>query len=346
MKGICLIFSVIAMFIVHAADAASTRAMRSGTTAVERIASPTAGYNYNYMYPYLNNDMRVALNPGVTTSQSTSPINAVVRTEQLSAPRRVVARSTSNPTTNVSAATAAARSAANNAAAMAASARAATTTGTGTTQTTAAPNTNTNRRVVARAAAPQSTTTSVRTSRVDNSASSNLIGPVSSNRNVVSSSRCLADYTDCMDDYCKRENTRYNRCYCSSKLAQIDSQYKNQIDDLAKKLITVRNGNAWTDAEFNEYWMSVIGKYTGENSWVNLENALDINWADLESRVRGQQAFTTGHEYCARNLSNCFYMAGNLRDAYVSQIGRDCQAYEQTLQLMKNALESAIGNYE
>ena len=333
MRGISLILSAVLMFAAYAADAATTRAIRSGTTAVERIASPSAGYTYNYMYPYLNNEMRTALNPGVTTSQSANPINTVVRTEQLSAPRRVVARSTTG-------------------AAPAAAARAATNTAiranTTATAPAAAQNTNPNRRVVARAA---TNSTGARDTRGDYSylerARENAAANMPTSTKVaVSSARCLADYIDCMDGYCKRENMAYNRCYCSSKLAQIDSQYKNQIDDLVTKLITVRNKGNWTRAEMDEYWMSVIGQYTGENSWANLESALDINWADLESRVRGQQAFTTGNDYCVRNLSNCYAMAGNMRDAYVSQINRDCQVYENSLQLLKNALESTIRTYE
>lgn len=92
----------------------------------------------------------------------------------------------------------------------------------------------------------------------------------------------------------------------------------------------------------NEYWMSTIGKYTGDNSWTNLENALNIDWAGTESRVRGQQAFVTGHEYCAQHLRGCYYMATNLRDAYRSEIARDCNAYEQSLMRLKNAAESLI----
>ena len=61
----------------------------------------TTGYNYNYMYPYMNNAMRTNLNPGVTTSQSLSPINTVVKTTALpnTTARRVVPRRTSNART-------------------------------------------------------------------------------------------------------------------------------------------------------------------------------------------------------------------------------------------------------
>lgn len=336
MKNIFCIFAAIMIMTPIAAHAATTRAMRSGTTAVARTANPLAGYNYNYMYPYLNNQMRTALNPGVTTSQSTSPINAVVRTEQLASPRRVV------PRTNATAARSA-TTAQNNMISAAGS--------TGT-------NTNTARRVVARSATPTSNattaarggTTSARTDRVD----STYIGRARANAaanpvptpETIPSARCMADYTECMNGYCRRENTAYNRCYCSAKLSQIDATYQNQIDSLIQQLITVQYTNQWSQEEMNEYWMSVVGKYSGENSWESLENALNIDWAATESRVRGQQAYNTGHEYCIQHLRGCYYLAENLRDAYMSQILRDCQTYEQSLMRIKTAAESILEAYK
>ena len=50
-----------------------------------------------------------------------------------------------------------------------------------------------------------------------------------------SSQRCMADYKECMEDYCKREDTAYNRCYCSAKLAQIDAKYQNDDSACRKK---------------------------------------------------------------------------------------------------------------
>ena len=108
----------------------------------------------------------------------------------------------------------------------------------------------------------------------------------------------------------------------------------------------MRGTNRWTEAEMNEYWMSVVGKYRGENSWTNLDNALNIDWASLESRARGQNAFVTGHDYCMQHLQGCFYMAANLRDIYRSDIARDCASYEKSLQKLKNAAESIIGTYK
>lgn len=149
-----------------------------------------------------------------------------------------------------------------------------------------------------------------------------------------------------MNGYCERENTKYNRCYCSAKLAQIDSEYQPAIDKLIKEILTLQGTNHWTEEEMNEYWMETIGKYTGDNSWTNLENALDIDWADTESRVRGQQAFAIGHQYCVQHLRGCYYMAANLRDAYRSEIARDCATYESSLQKLKNAAESIVESYK
>lgn len=149
-----------------------------------------------------------------------------------------------------------------------------------------------------------------------------------------------------MNDYCERENTEYNRCYCSSKLAQIDAQYKPAIDSLIKEILTIQNKNYWTEEEMNDYWMDKIGQYTGGNSWENLEDALDIDWSTTESQVRGQQAFAIGHSYCVQYLKNCAYMQTNLRDAYRSEIARDCTTYENSLQRLKSAAESIVESYK
>ncbi len=289
----------------------------------------TTGYNYNYMYPYMNNQMRTDLNPGVTTSQSTNPINTVVTTKKLSSDRRVVQR----PTIARGATTTSTR-------------RDIPTTTARAVASTPARAQNTNRRVVARSGIRQNAT--MRTSsRGDTSqtarAAANAANFVESNTTRISSVRCMADYTDCMNQYCERKNTKYNRCYCSSKLSQIDAQYQDTIDKLIKRILTLGNTNNWTDNEMNIYWMDTVGKYTGDdNSWTNLDSALNINWAGMESRVRGQTAFTTGHEYCIQHLRGCSYMITNLRDAYRSEIARDCATYEQSLQKLKNVAESII----
>lgn len=290
----------------------------------------TTGYNYNYMYPYMNNQMRTNLNPGVTPSQNSNLIDTVVKTTPLSTARRVVPRT----------------------AKVARSATSATTTArVGTTSATSA---QPSRRVIARRGnlrgnetqtviQNDSTNRSYPTSFANRAATTNQ---ATTTTERVSSSRCLSDYTECMNMYCMREDTAYNRCYCSSRLSQIDSEYQPAIDSLIKQILTIQSSNTWTDDEMNEYWMSTVGKYSVENSWTNLDNALNINWADMESRVRGQNAFNTGHEYCVQHLRGCYYMAGNLRDAYRSEIARDCSAYEQSLQRLKNAAESIVESYK
>lgn len=310
----------------------------------------------------MNNTMRTNLNPGTTPSQSNAAINVLTRTKTTSnstTTRNVVPRSATTASTARSASTSTqsqnARVATSQSSTRRVTPRATTSSNSarsGTTYTSAAARsvpTSSTRQVVSRSAT-NTTATPIRSTR-DNSNVSTVRQTTTnavytSTDNAVSSARCMADYTECMNAYCERENTEYNRCYCSSKLSQIDSQYKPQIDALIKKILTVKNGNNWTDAEMNEYWMNTIGKYTGDNSWVNLDNALDINWADTESRVRGQQAFAMGHEYCVQYLKNCAYMQTNLRDAYRSEIERDCATYETSLQKLKNAAESIVESYK
>ncbi len=305
----------------------------TGAHAATRDArlTNTTGYNYNYMYPYMNNQMRTNLNPGVTTSQSSNLIDTVVKTTKISQPRRVVARSAKK-----------------------------TTTAKSNTTRSASPNT-TGRRVVARSGirtggAPRNTNrdnTNFLTdtsNRYNNSytyrAEEKARGTTSAITERVTSTRCLADYTECMNNYCLRPDTAYNRCYCSSRLSQIDAKYQNKINNLITQLAKIQGTNNWTDAEMNEYWMATVGKYSNSNSWTNIENALNIDWANTESRVRGQNAFTTGHEYCVQHLQGCSYMATNLRDAYRSEIAGDCNTYEQSLQRIKDVAESIVESYK
>lgn len=296
------------------ADAATRDAQLTNTT----------GYNYNYMYPYMNNQMRTNLNPGITPSQNSNLIDTVVKTTPLSTSRRVVPRA-------------------------AKTARVATNTAT--TARAGTPSAQSSRRVVARRGnlrgnetqtiINNSTNRGIPTSYTNSTTTTTQ----TTTTERVSSTRCLSDYTECMNMYCQREDTKYNRCYCSAKLAQIDSEYQPAIDNLIKQILTLQSTNNWTEEEMNEYWMSTVGKYSNENSWTNLDNALNIDWSNMESRVRGQNAFATGHEYCVQHLRGCFYMAGNLRDAYRSEIARDCATYEQSLQKLKNAAESIVESY-
>lgn len=318
---------IISLAIIMPARAVTTR----NTGARSAIASPNAAYNYNYMYPYMNNQMRTDLNPGVTPNQGSNPINVITRTEQLSAPRRVVPRSAVRSATPSSAT----------------SARSATITANGMRQATGTSATGT-RRVVARATTARSMTRSARGDASQTSqAAANSIYASTNNitGEALPASRCLADYTECMNGYCQREKTAYNRCYCSAKLAQIDAEYQPAIDNLIKQILQLRSTNMWSDEEMNQYWMDTIGKYTGDNSWVNLDKALNIDWAGTESRVRGQQTFATGHDYCIQHLRGCSYMAPNMRDAYRSEIARDCATYESGLSKIKNAAESIVETY-
>ncbi len=294
--------------------------------SINTMAAPAASAyikpdTYNYMYPYMNNKMRTDLNPGVIPNQNTNPMDIVVRTTQIAEPRRVVSRPTPTNTARV-------------------------VTNSPNTATTTQQRGVRQRPNTARATYQNNTYRSANIQTPNRSEKTIAYQTPSTTTNRVSSVRCLADYTTCMDNYCKRENTAYNRCYCSAKLSQIDSMYQPTIEQLITKILTIKNTNTWTDAEMNEYWNQTIGQYTNGNSWINIENALNIDWASMDSRVRGQNAFSTGHEYCIQHLLGCGYMITNLRDAYRSEITRDCATYEQALQKIKNAAESIVESYK
>lgn len=279
---------------------------------------------YQNLYPYMNNKMRVRLNPGVDTTNSQDTISTLTRTNNAINGRRVVARSATNSGAYYPAD---------------ANTQYVSRSGITPTQT---------RRVVARRGSDGNETVS-RASRLDSSyvykvASAAAADASSSTTQSISTNRCLADYVTCMNGYCERDKTNYNRCYCSSKLAQIDATYQPEIDYLIKQIIMLKNTGTYTDAEMQQYWQEKVGQYTGDNSWTKLDSALDIDWSDTESRVRGQQAFLTGHEYCMQNLQGCYYMAANMRDAYISEINRDCAKYQTNLQKVKEAAESIVEN--
>ncbi len=328
-KGIKFLFGIMSMAAVSAGYAAPANYVSANT--------------YNNMYPYMNNRMRTALNPGTNPIQNNAQINVLARTKTTPATttRRVVSRPT------------AARAASTNTSAGAARA---TTTNTAARATTT--NTNTSRRVVARPRANGNTTTARAATRTGTTASRGVRSDNSqlarnasntaqlTERDTITSTRCLADYTECMNGYCMRENTEYNRCYCSARLAQIDAQYRPTIDNLVYQIIALRGTNSWSNDEMNEYWDEIVGTHTGDNSWKNLDAALDIDWSSTESRVRGQQAFADGHAYCAQHLRGCAYMASNMRDVYRSEIARDCATYEASLQSLQNAAESVVEAYK
>ena len=272
------------------------------------------------MYPYMNNQMRSALNPGDANAQSTSPINAVVKTTALPSSgqnRRVTARSGARAATN------------NSVRPMSVPAGNAGVARSAVTGTQSQGRGISPRRVTAR----RTNTTVVGT----------ITSPTSGV--YVSSSRCLADYTDCMNSYCEHANTEYNRCFCSSKLSQIESTYQEQIDSLIKQIIVAKGESQWSDEEMAAYWYEKIGQYVGENTWEKLEDALNITWPDAETRMQGQSAYLSGHQYCVQNLKNCAYAVTNMRDVYRSEISRDCAMYEKSLDRLKTALETVLATY-
>jgi len=298
--------------------------------AAGRVSRYVDPQSYAYMYPYLNNKMRTEMNPGTTVNMTNNPIDVIVKTKQMAEPRRVVPR-TAKPGSNTS------------------RAATATTTSSQTRRVVQRPTQTTSARAATNTTAMTMTarSTHVRDARTDNSATrtttiDTTATPVGQN---VSATRCMADYAACMDGYCARADTAYNRCYCSAKLSQIDSTYQPQINDLIIQIINLRGGGTWTAEEMNEYWMSVVGNYAGENSWVNLDNALNITWPEPEERMTGQNAFLIGHQHCVQHLRACAYMSSNLRDAYRSRISRDCATYEQSMERMKNAAETLIEHY-
>ncbi len=321
MKGLFKILPVVFVILPCSVDA---RAVVSRAARVTN--TPTSGYTYNYMYPYLNNQMRSTLNPGNANDQSTSPINAVVRTEPLpnTNVRRVVARSgrinTSAPMTTASTFTNSNTSA-----------RAANIPYT--------PTNNSTRRVSPRGVI-------ARTGRTQNTTTTGTINSTTAGSTYVSSNRCLADYSECMNSYCVRDDTAYNRCFCSSKLSQIESKYQPQIDDLVKQILTAKNTGNWTDAEMAAYWQDTIGQYVGENTWEKLDDALNIDWPTASDRMQGQNAYQTGHQYCVQHLRNCAYAVASMRDVYRSEIARDCNTYEKSLETLKTSLETALSTYQ
>ena len=161
----------------------------------------------------------------------------------------------------------------------------------------------------------------------------------------VGAAQCLADYTTCMDSYCRHDDTLYNRCYCSPKLAQIDGQFQPAINAAVTQIVTLKNGGSTiSDAEMEQIWADTFsGNASGGNSLADLNAALtNIDWSDMENTTRGQNAFVTGDQYCAQHLAGCYYMAQNMRDVYRSQITRDCAAYQDYLDRLKTAAESAV----
>jgi hypothetical protein len=275
-------------------------------------------YQYNMMEPYLNKTMRGKLKPK-DSEYSISSNQAMART---------MTNSARTPLSNYARPDAGAAKSARSVVARSASAPAVSA-----------------RRVVSRGRA--ASIPSVREAGA-------TVPAASANSHVqttgdITMAQCLSGYSECMDNYCRRQNTKYDRCYCSAKLQQLDSEYKPAIDELVKKIAILRNGgeiaDGMTQEEINEYWNEIFGA-TGSNSMENLDNALNIDWAGTESSVRGQNAFVAGDSYCKQHLTGCFYMAENMKSMYRTTIGQDCKKYETNLKKLKYAAEQAVNSLQ
>ncbi|MDR2268840.1 MAG: hypothetical protein LBD94_01500 [Rickettsiales bacterium] len=296
---------------------------------------------YNMMEPYLNEAMRAKLKPKDSeytvgrnqlmsrqiTGAGATPLSNFARYQDgmSNTGRRVVARSAT--TSNSSAAQRSARAATT-------VARAASAASSGNV-----------RRVVSRARSGSRADESVvqqRNTAVENPVqATQLVGD-------ITPEKCLADYSSCMDNYCNRPSTKYDRCYCSARLAQLDAEYKPAIDELLRQITVMRNGGEIEDGmsqeEINEYWNEVFGA-TGSNSMASLDEALNIEWTGTESSVRGQNAFVAGDNYCKQHLTGCFYMAENMKSMYRTTIGQDCKKYESYLEKMKYGSEQMLKSF-
>lgn len=293
---------------IGGANAASARNYMSPTT-------------YNNMAPFMNNRMRSDLRPD-SADYAPNPTSAYARaavgsgntpnsafiSAQNTARRRVVARSASN--------TAVARSGVR---------------ATGATLNTnrSTPNIDLNRRVVARSGRGSANNTATAQQ------------PITTG--TITSARCMADYENCMNAYCARPDTMYNRCYCSGELTRIETTLRPSVEEVLRQLVILKGGGSvMSDAELEELWQNTFYEYLGTNDMANLNDALNITWPDESENMRGQNAFNIGHEYCVQHLTGCFYMASNLRDVYRSGISRDCATYENYLNKIKRAGEMVL----
>ena len=305
---------------------------------------------YNDMQPFLNNKMRQALqtdgnSPDQTSSFYRSAVgsgNSPISAYNQAKTRRVVSRnSNATPSTNVQQRRVIARSGASVARSGIELPQYQSKTAN-TARTSFASENASGRRVIARSGRGDSAIAN-RTTDPEN------IGAVVSDTSV-SASQCLADYRSCMDGYCKREKTPYNRCFCSDTLAEIETTLRPEVEEILRKLIIIKNGGlpgtGMTDAELEQLWQDTFYAYTGTNDMTSLNDALNIDWPDETNNMRGKNAFLIGHDYCVQHLRGCFYMVSNLRDSYKSEISRDCTTYKTYLNNLKTAGESVLSHVE
>jgi hypothetical protein len=288
-------------------------------------------YQYNMMEPYLNKTMREKLKPK-DSEYTVSSNQALART---------MANSARTPLSNYSRPDAGTTKARRVVARGAVSANARQQPAANAARAAAA---TPGRRVVARGR-----TASAGRSAGLVSAATSSYAQAAQTTGDITMAQCLANYSECMDNYCHRPDTEYDRCYCSSKLQQIDAEYKPALDELTKKIAILQNGgeieDGMTQEEINEYWNEIFGA-TGGNSMADLDNSLNIDWAGTESSVRGQNAFVAGDEYCKQHLTGCFYMAENMKSMYRTTIGQDCKKYENNLKKLKYAAEQAVNGMQ
>ncbi|MCL2737364.1 MAG: hypothetical protein FWE17_00680, partial [Alphaproteobacteria bacterium] len=120
------------------------------------------------------------------------------------------------------------------------------------------------------------------------------------------------------------------------------------IDAALRKVVILENGGSLsdnlTDTELELMWNNTFaGVGHQSDSISNLNAALSgIDFADFESRVRGQNAFAAGHEFCIQHLPACFYAGTNMIGVYRSVIARDCNAYERRLRAVLTLAENTV----
>ncbi|MDR0449583.1 MAG: hypothetical protein LBG89_03975 [Rickettsiales bacterium] len=269
--------------------------------------------NYEYMRPYMNPQMAAQLSPGNT---------AQARSAAAAAPRRMVPRS---------GAASAARSA---------TAAPANTKQAGASRRVVPRQQNNTAVNKARAAQAKANTamTSARSGAVVGSAGIAPSGQVNSSRVIPASNlvetgsdtsltQCMSEYKKCMDSYCHRPNTKWDRCYCSPRMAQLDGQFQPKIEKAERLLVA----------------LSISGKNA---DYADLAAGIEFDWASAETRIQGQEAFTTAARVCNERLRPCFSVAGQLVNLYRSEMNKDCQRYEANLNIHLQLLEQEIAKFQ
>ena len=165
----------------------------------------------------------------------------------------------------------------------------------------------------------------------------------------ITPAQCMANYSACMDNYCRRPNTPFDRCFCSARLAQIDAEHRPVIDNMVRRIVMHQSGgimDGMTQDEINEFWNDTFAAGVGTNNMANLDEALRVDWSTTESQRRGQTAFVAGDNFCHGHLRGCFAVADQMRNMYRTKIGQDCRAYETGLRRKRHALEIQLRQFE